>query len=109
MLAPCWLAVKVGVVEVVGNTLHNRFAQFLVIWDSVEGQLNRPPGRCRYRQCQSTVAGDAADQQRRRTADRGQRNLTERRTPPQGRERDVDLPQQIARRQYVALVAGDEV
>ncbi len=103
------LAVKVGVVEVVGNALQNRFAQFLVGWDSRERQSNRPSGRCRYRQRQSTVAGDAADQQRRRTADRGQRNLAERRTPPQGRERDIDLPQQIARREHVALVAGDEI
>ena len=68
-----------------------------------------PLGRCRYRQHQSAVAGHAADQQRRRAADRRQRDLTERRTPPQGRERDIDLPQQIARREYVALVAGDEI
>ena len=79
------------------------------VWDSREGQLNRPLGRCRYRQRQSAVAGHAADQQRRRAADRRQRNLAERRTPPQGRERDIDLPQQIARREYVALVAGDEI
>ena len=60
-------------------------------------------GRCRYRQRQSAVAGHAADQQRRRAADRRQRNLPERRAPPQGRERDIDLPQQIARREHVAL------
>src|SRR5262245_59647694 len=80
MLAPRWLAVKVGVVDVVGNALQNRFAQFLVVWDSREGQSNWSAGRCRYRQRQSTIAGEAADQQRRRAADRRQRNLAERRT-----------------------------
>src|SRR3989442_4451666 len=109
MLAPYWLAVNVGVVEVVRDALQNRFAEFFAVWDSREGQLNRPLGRCRYRQYQSAVTGYAADQQRRRAADRRQRNLAERRTTPQGRERDLDLPQQIARRECVALVAGDEI
>src|SRR5438445_4304213 len=34
MLAPYWLAVNVGVVEVVGNALQHRFAQFFPVWNS---------------------------------------------------------------------------
>src|SRR6202022_2196622 len=46
---------------------------------------------------------------RRRPAHRRQRYLTKRRAQLQGRERNIDLPQQIARREHVALVADDEV
>src|SRR6202043_2271224 len=55
------------------------------------------------------VATEAADQQRGRAADRRQRYLAKRGTPLQCRERNIDLPQQIAKLEHVALVAGDEV
>ena len=55
------------------------------------------------------VGVETADQQRRRAADRRQRDLAKRRAALQRGERNIDLPQQIARRQHVALVAGDEV
>ena len=108
-LAPVRLAVDIGVVEAVWNALEDGFTQLFRRRDCREGQLNRPHGRCGHRQRQSAVTVHAADQQRRRAADRRQRNLAKRRTPLQGRERDIDLPQEIARRQHVALVAGDEI
>ena len=90
--------------------LQNRFAQFARRPGvPAKGESNGPHGRCRHRQGQCALAVDAADQQRRRAAERRQRNLAKRRAPPQGRERNVDLPQQIARREHVALVAGDEI
>ena len=51
---------------------------------------------------------DAADQKRRRAAERRQRYLAEGRASSQRRERDIDLPQQIAESQHVALIADDE-
>ena len=89
--------------------MQDRLAQLAFASESGKRQLDRPHGRGRHRQRQRAVAVDAADQERRRAADRRQRYLAERRAPSQRRKRDIDLTQQIAWSQHVALIAGDEV
>src|SRR5436309_1211562 len=74
-----------------------------------KGQLDRTDGRCGDCQHQPAVAVKASDQKRRGAADWCERDLTKRGAALQCGERNIDLPQQVAGRQAVTLVAGDEV
>ncbi|MEY9427264.1 hypothetical protein ABH975_002579 [Bradyrhizobium ottawaense] len=96
-------------VQIVRDLLGDRVAQRARVRGPAKGQLDRPHRRRGDRERQRAVGIEAADQERRRAADRRQRDLAICRAAFQRGNPNIDLAKQVARCQAISLVAGDEV